>query len=173
MATPSFSLTYLSFHEISRAHQQHLLRQMMESFEKPWADPTYLLHRLLRPSCRLFLWREDTPNEPAKGVAFVWKESAFLYLDKFFVITEYKQQRIGYPFLTALLSSLSVSPSLPLLWRTDAILATRFYGKHPSVQTIGTCDEYVYQLASTPRRPWEYEDIAPLLLRGSAFQNAT
>ena len=163
------SLFFISIHEwldLSHAQQRALLRHMTTSFEKPWADQELLFRRFLRPSCYVALYK-NASDLPVAAALF-WKESTFLYLDKFFVMAEYRQQRIGMPFLTALLSS---TTSLPLVWRTDQTLATRFYGKHPLVRTLGSHGDYVYQYSTTQtRRSWEYEDIAPLLRMESAFQ---
>ncbi len=159
---------FLSTHEwmdLSRAQQRALLFQMTKSFEKPWADQELLLRRFLRPSCRVVLYTCVSGYPVA--AAFLWKEPAFLYLDKFFVWAEHRQQRIGTPFFTALLSFIPSS----LVWRTDQTLATRFYGKHPLVRTLGSHGDYVYQYSTAQkRRPWEYEDIAPLLRMETAFQ---
>ena len=168
-ALERMSLHLLAWSDLRPVHQRALLDHMIHSFEKPWADPDALLRRFLRPSCRVAVYAVDGTVTAA---ALLWKEPSFFYLDKFFVLPSYKQQRIGTPFLAALLSAVT-----PLVWRTDPILATRFYGKHPAVRTLGTHGEkgYVYQYASAIDRPWEYEDIAPLLALRSAFvpQNTT
>ena len=179
--SPLFSLSFHPFHDLSDVLQQHLLHEMVKSFQKPWADLTHLRTRFLRPSCRVGLFRQDGV---LKAAAFLWREPDVLYLDKFFVFYPYRNQRIGTPFLSHLLehlflSSLPLCPSLPLplLWRTDSVLAARFYGKHPLVRTRGTHGEYVYQTAGhwpyspySSYSPSEDTTFLPLLRMPSAFQ---
>jgi len=165
--TAPFSLSFHPFHDLSDALQRHLLHEMTNSFEKPWADLTHLRRRFLRPSCRVGLFRHDGV---LKAAAFLWREPDVLYLDKFFVLRSYQNQRIGTPFLHHLLDHVLVSH--PLLWRTDAILATRFYGKHPAVRTIGTHGDYFYQVAYNTARcsSVKYSVLSSLLRMESAFQ---
>lgn len=162
-ATAIFSLSLHSFHDLSDALQRHLLHEMTKSFEKPWADMNHLYRRFLRPSCRVVLFRQ---NGILKAAAFLWREPDVLYLDKFFIFRPYQNQRIGLPFLYRLLEY--VSPSYSLLWRTNTILATRFYGKHPAVRTLGKHGEYIYQIANSSFM--EDTLLLPLLRMESAFQ---
>ena len=157
------SLSFYPFHDLSEALQRHLLQGMIVAFGKPWANPVTLRRRFLRPSCRVGLFRHEGV---LKGACFLWREPDLYYLDKFYVFAPYQHQRLGIPFVTLLIASYS-----PLLWRTDAILASRFYGKHPAVRTLGTHGTYVYQCTdghiALPTLP--HESLLALLPMETAF----
>ena len=65
------------------------------------------------------------------------------YMDKFFV----RQKGHGKQFFQELVQRNHASP---LIWRTDAVLAERFYGRCPGVRTLARHGEYVYQCVRSP-----------------------
>lgn len=162
------SIYSVDWMELSSAQQHELVEQMIQSFEKPWADRARIFLRFFRPSCRVEYY---FPEEKGKwiGAAISWKETSFRYLDKFFIRKDRRQGGEGYRFLSEWIQTTSAIKSVKdkWIWRTDPQLATRFYHKHPSVQTHGEHGSYVYQ--GVGRHVWEYEDILPFLTLSTAF----
>ncbi len=147
--------------DLSFAQQQDILRQMTQSFEKPWHDDIPL--RFFRPSCRVEFYFH---SGSWKAASISWKYPSFRYLDKFFVHPTHRGTKgIGREWLGEWIRHQPVNARW--IWRTSPTLATGFYGKHPSVITHGRHGDYVYQGIGAIQ--WEAEDIEPLLQLPSCF----
>jgi GNAT superfamily N-acetyltransferase len=168
----------LPWNDLSLVHQRAILRAMTESFKKPWTDA--IQQRFLRPSCRI-TWYEE--GGIWRGICIHWKEADFHYLDKFFILPGQQRKGTGRAFLEEWIQYVQQEDSsIPWIWRTDAVLATAFYGKHPLVQTHAVVGTYVYQgipgqgypttamTTTTTHRHSLAEDILPLLSLPSAFE---
>lgn len=150
--------------ELSSAQQHEIVEQMIQSFGKPWSDRSVIYHRFCRPSCRVDYYIPIGSTEWL-GAAISWKETSFRYLDKFFIRNNRHRSGEGFHFLSKWIQY--TYPKDTWIWRTDLQLATRFYHKHPTVQTHGEHGSYIYQ--GTGRKIWEYEDILPFLTLSTAF----
>lgn len=84
------------------------------------------------------------------------------YMDKFFV-RKGSPKGEGTRFLQELAQ---ISDGGMFVWRTDAVLAERFYGRLPGVQTLGRHGDYAYQEVSAKIGQ---EDLLGLTQIPSAF----
>lgn len=161
--TRTGTISVISWVELSRAQQVRILQDMSYTFGKSIMD----ISRFFRPSCRVWCYREGL-FQSCDAIAITFRIGETEYLDKFFVMT--KRKGIGKRFLMEWIHTLR-GLQMAIYWRTDKVLATHFYGKHPTVWTIGSYGEYVYQ--GLVRRVLNTEDAMSWLRLPSAFSSAS
>jgi hypothetical protein len=124
----------VSWLDLSDAQRLDLLVAMEEAFGKRVRD------RARFWKCRVYFYYPGLFGDWT-GAAVVWslRGQKGEYMDKFFVRKGPKGE--GTRFLQELLQ---VDGGI-LLWRTDAVLAERFYGRLTGVRLLGRHGDYIYQ----------------------------
>lgn len=120
--------------DLSDAQRQTLLAAMEESFGKRVRDPMRFW------KCRVYFYYAEV-FQSWTGAAITWGlvgTEGVEYMDKFFV-RKGSPKGEGTRFLCELVQDTS------LVWRTDAVLAERFYGRLVGVRTLGRHGDYMYQ----------------------------
>lgn len=125
--------------ELSEVQQRDLLAALEDAFGKRVRDRERFWN------CRVSFYYPRRFGSWT-GAAITWSarggKEKVVYMDKFFVRKSRAEKGEGTRFLEELTRSVSEET---LLWRTDVVLAERFYGRMPGVRTLARHGEYVYQ----------------------------
>lgn len=138
-------LVHVPWLELSAAQRRDLLVALEDAFGKRVRDRERFWN------CRVSFYYPRRFG-PWTGAAITWSvrgKEKVVYMDKFFIRKSRAEKGEGTRFLEELIRSVSGWNEQALLWRTDAVLAERFYGRMPGVRTLVQCGEYVYQAVSS------------------------
>lgn len=97
---------------------------MFASFEKPWTES-----QLERVAERFRLHDAQVSyydSQPHKAYSIWWMNEHFVYLDKIFVVPEFKRHGIGSEWFRTWTRMLS---PLPVVLRTSKLISNGFYAK--------------------------------------------
>lgn len=148
----------VSWSDLSDAQRQEILAAMEGAFGKPVRD------RMRFWRGRVYLYYPRLFGDWT-GVAMTWglRGQKGEYMDKFFV-RKGSPKGEGTRFFAEWVRISDGGGAL--VWRTDAVLAERFYGRLPGVRTLGRHGDYVYQGVRAKR---EQDGLLDLTRIPSAF----
>jgi len=124
------------WNELDSDEQRKLLLVMFASFEKPWTESQ------LEMVCERFRVHDAQVSFGTASEAYCiwWMTDHFVYLDKLFVVPEFKRSGIGSEWFRTWTHMLT---PLPVVLRTNTLMSNGFYSKL-DMQVIAIDNDQVY-----------------------------